>query len=144
MFGIEFMSFVYLVVYIGAIAILFLFMIMMLNLNSINSLPSKTFISLLYVYICLFLKGIYFIFLTNKNIFLFYLDNLECVILSINLHKLSGFGSKLIITLTDNIPDLLISGLDSSSDLFYFCSLCVTSYMVRYFVKFKYITMVAY
>jgi len=63
MFGIEFMSFVYLVVYIGAIAILFLFMIMMLNLNSINSLPSKTFISLLYVYMCLFLKGIYFIFL---------------------------------------------------------------------------------
>ena len=67
-YGIEFMSFVYLVVYIGAIAILFLFVIMMLNINCINSLPNKASISLSFLYACLFFKCIYFIFLVNKKV----------------------------------------------------------------------------
>jgi hypothetical protein len=143
MYGIEFMSFVYLVVYIGAIAILFLFMIMMLNVNSVNSLPSKTSISLSFLYICLFLKFIYFIFLVNKNIFLFYLETLQCLLLetsTIYVNYKSGvlinvkegselFGIELITNFKDEFADLLISGLNSSSDLIYICSLCVTSYI---------------
>ncbi len=77
MYGIEFMSFIYLVVYIGAIAILFLFMIMMLNINSVNTLSYADLNINFFLYICIFFKTIYSSFLANKDFFLFYLDNLN-------------------------------------------------------------------
>ena len=130
MYGIEFMSFVYLVVYIGAIAILFLFMIMMLNLNSINTLPSESSTITFFLYFCIFLKSVYFIFLVNKKIFLFYLDNLQQILYSFNFSKIEVseafikydflvFQKKI----TDNLADSLISGLDSISELAGFCIL---------------------
>jgi NADH:ubiquinone oxidoreductase subunit 6 (subunit J) len=77
LFGIEFMSFVYLVVYIGAIAILFLFMVMMLNTNSVNSIQHHISILDLFLYICIFFKTLYISFFINTNIFNFYLDDLK-------------------------------------------------------------------
>lgn len=67
MFGIQFISFIYLVVYIGAIAILFLFVVMMLNINCINStiIISSTVDTLLYLII--FFKFTYFIYLINNQ-----------------------------------------------------------------------------
>ena len=77
LFGIEFMSFVYLVVYIGAIATLFLFMVMMLNANSINSIQHHISILDIFLYVCIFIKTLYISFFVNTNLFNFYLDNLK-------------------------------------------------------------------
>lgn len=186
MYGIEFMSFIYLVVYIGAIAILFLFMIMMLNINSINSLPNKSSTISLFLYICIFFKSLNFMFLINNNIFLFYLDSLQRLFFIVNGVNVSSnycdtsaiitfyretvpsfhtfindvllslcdseqavqdfkpidfdfvnstYISEKPITLvennfleiqksfTDNLADLLVSGLDSTSELAGFCLL---------------------
>lgn len=90
MYGIEFMSFVYLVVYIGAIAILFLFIIMMLNLNSLNMLPTYPATISFFLYTCIFLKTVFFIFLVNKNLFLSYLDSLNCPLEVTNYHRFMG------------------------------------------------------
>jgi NADH:ubiquinone oxidoreductase subunit 6 (subunit J) len=74
-FGVEFMGFVYLVVYIGAISILFLFIVMLLNINCINALPDSTFITRdFFLYCCLFFKGLHTFFLSNENIFIFYYE----------------------------------------------------------------------
>lgn len=185
MYGIEFMSFIYLVVYIGAIAILFLFMIMMLNINSINSLPNKSSTISLFLYICIFLKSLNFMFLINNNIFLFYLDSLQRLFFIVNgVNVSSDYDKNPLITFytetvpsfnsfindfrlalcdseqavqdfkpmdfafvhstyipekpitfveynfleiqksfTDNLADLLVSGLDSTSELAGFCML---------------------
>lgn len=130
MYGIEFMSFVYLVVYIGAIAILFLFMIMMLNINTINSLPNKSATITLFLYICIFLKSLYFMFLANNNMFLFYFDSLQRLFFiptDINVEKSAMFLKYNFLEIqksfSDNLADLLISGLDSTSELAGFCIL---------------------
>lgn len=128
MYGVEFMSFVYLVVYIGAIAILFLFMIMMLNINTINSLPNKSATITLFLYICIFLKSLYFMFLANNNMFLFYFDSLQRLFFiptDINVEKSAMFLKYNFLEIqksfSDNLADLLISGLDSTSELAGFC-----------------------
>jgi NADH:ubiquinone oxidoreductase subunit 6 (subunit J) len=72
-YGVEFMSFIYLAVYIGAIAILFLFVTMMLNVNSINILPTYSVKKSVFIYACIFFKTFSLVFLVNKNIFLQYL-----------------------------------------------------------------------
>jgi NADH-ubiquinone oxidoreductase chain 6 len=131
MYGIEFMSFIYLVVYIGAIAILFLFMIMMLNINSINSLPNKSGTISFFLYICIFLKSLNFMFLINKNIFLFYLDSLQRLFFIETAATIENAGVTFVKynfleiqkSFTDNLADLLISGLDSTSELAGFCLL---------------------
>jgi NADH:ubiquinone oxidoreductase subunit 6 (subunit J) len=130
MYGIEFMSFVYLVVYIGAIAILFLFMIMMLNINTINSLPNKSATISLFLYICIFFKSLYFMFLANNNMFLFYFDSLQRLFFiptNINEEKSAMFLKYNFLEIqksfSDNLADLLISGLDSTSELAGFCIL---------------------
>jgi len=133
MFGFEFVPFVYLVVYIGAIAILFLFMIMMLNVNCVNSFIAIVCFTDIFFYFCIFVKIICFCFFINKNIFLFYLDHfysiphfkivdyssLDC---GVKESTFNGF-----ITLdklfTDQLTSLLSSGLDSISELAGFCNL---------------------
>nr|YP_009317608.1 NADH dehydrogenase subunit 6 [Pterocladia mexicana]YP_009317654.1 NADH dehydrogenase subunit 6 [Pterocladia robusta]YP_011017043.1 NADH dehydrogenase subunit 6 [Pterocladiella capillacea]AOX49060.1 NADH dehydrogenase subunit 6 [Pterocladia mexicana]AOX49106.1 NADH dehydrogenase subunit 6 [Pterocladia robusta]WQB61721.1 NADH dehydrogenase subunit 6 [Pterocladiella capillacea] len=57
LFGVEFLSFMLLIVYVGAIAVLFLFVVMMLNvkinsssLNSVSLIPIGIFIILLFSY----------------------------------------------------------------------------------------------
>lgn len=59
-FNIEFLGLLFILIYVGAIAILFLFVIMMLNLKSaeINVLNidfiSKTFLVVIFIYLCFF------------------------------------------------------------------------------------------
>jgi NADH-ubiquinone oxidoreductase chain 6 len=129
-YGIEFMSFVYLVVYIGAIAILFLFMIMMLNVNCVNAIPNESYNISLFLYVCFFFKSIYFMFLTNKNLFLFYLDGLQrsfFIPTYVTSEKSEMFIKCNLLEIqksfTDNLSDTLISGLDSTSELAGFCLL---------------------
>jgi NADH-ubiquinone oxidoreductase chain 6 len=138
-FGIEFMGFMYLVVYIGAIAILFLFIIIMLNLNCINSLPRSFAISSFFLYICVFFKTLHALFLTNSNIFLLYLA-LNPIALFDSSHSYLG---KVRLTANyypnitqgfflDNYPDLLILGLDAPYELAAFCILYNTHFL--YFI----------
>jgi NADH:ubiquinone oxidoreductase subunit 6 (subunit J) len=140
------MSFVYLVVYIGAIAILFLFMIMMLNINSINSFHFIPSLIPFFLYLSIFFKGIYLIFLVNKNIFIFYIDYLQTTIFALNYSNAAYselFNSSYVFYLqniriydtygasfyftkvtTDSLADILISGLEpASSELANFCIL---------------------
>ena len=67
---IEFLSFIFLLVYIGAIAVLFLFIIMMLQLNKLE-LEKKVinvFSSSNLLYFIIVLKFIYFFFFLNKRL----------------------------------------------------------------------------
>jgi NADH:ubiquinone oxidoreductase subunit 6 (subunit J) len=150
-FGIEFVAFMYLVVYIGAIAILFLFIIVMLNLNSINSLPRASVISSIFLYLCIFFKTTHALFLTNVNIFLLYLD-LNPVALFDSSHSYvwkaplrfnhvshtsadleEGYCPNLTQGFfLDNYPDLLILGLDAPYELPAFCTLYNTHFL--YFI----------
>ena len=122
MYGIEFMSFVYLVVYIGAIAILFLFMIMMLNINTFNFVSVNSSIDIYLLYFCIFLKSVYSVFVINKMIFFVYLDHLQEIVLDVDLvHFLSTFSFKK--SFNDSLVNSLTCGLDSTSDLIAFCNL---------------------
>ena len=67
-FGIQFLSFIYLVVYIGAIAILFLFVVMMLNINCINSLNTSFSFLDTFIYLLIFSKGWYIVNLVSKQL----------------------------------------------------------------------------
>ncbi len=139
LYGIEFMSFIYLVVYIGAIAILFLFMIMMLNINNVNSSFSTPNIIPFFLYLCIFFKGIYFIFLINRNMFLFYISSIQSlftvsssehvdfndIYIDFDKDKIEIIDGNIFVTRvpTDNLADSLMSGLESTSDLSKFCIL---------------------
>lgn len=106
MYGFEFMSFVYLVVYIGAIAILFLFMIMMLNVNCINLVSSSASSRIdFFLYLCIFFKSLYFLFLVNKDIYRTFLNE-----------NILNYDS-------NNLVTKLFSGLDATSELASFCLL---------------------
>ena len=128
MYGFEFMSFVYLVVYIGAIAILFLVIIMMLNLNSINILPTYSATVSFFFNGCIVLKTASVVFLVNKNLFLSYLDFLQSDLMVSYGHSLNTFTQNIPYYLfkkrsSDSLSEYLISGLDSTSELANFCLL---------------------
>jgi NADH:ubiquinone oxidoreductase subunit 6 (subunit J) len=128
MYGFEFMSFIYLVVYIGAIAILFLFIIMMLNLNSVNISPTYSATVSFFFNLCVFFKTLSLVFLVNKNLFLSYLDFLQG-----GLTTSCADGSNTFIrnipcylfkkTPSDSLADYLILALDPTSELSNFCLL---------------------
>ena len=113
MCGIEFMSFVYMVVYIGAIAVLFLFIIMMLNLNSLNGLSTCSSTYGFFLYCCIFFKCLFFIFLVNNNLFLFYCGYLKKNILIISYQTTNPDYSGFLLSLEkclDISPLLSLNG----------------------------------
>jgi NADH-quinone oxidoreductase subunit J len=67
---VEFLAFILLLIYVGAIAILFLFIIMMLKLNKEEINSNKKFILSFkyYIYILLLLKVTLFLFHFNKKL----------------------------------------------------------------------------
>lgn len=140
MYGIEFMSFVYLVVYIGAIAILFLFIIMMLNISALNSVPNDSSTISFFLYFLISFKSAHFFFLVNQNLFLFYLDDLQRPFFLLDFsmrapfYKVNSGGKhpnfffdpsflEIQKSFTDHLADLVISGLGSTSELASFCIL---------------------
>jgi hypothetical protein len=118
---------------------------MMLNINSINSFSSIPRLIPFFLYLCIFFKSIYFIFLVNKNLFIFYIDYLQTTIFAFNCSNFAYlelfnvsyisylqhmriyniYESDLFFTktTTDSLADILISGLEPTSELAGFCIL---------------------
>ncbi len=135
-YGVEFMSFIYLVVYIGAIGILFLFIIMMLNVNSINILPTYSLTTSFFIYACIFLKTFSVISLVNKNMFLHYLypvqNHTPALFLS-NEHVLMYSWCGIMCQTINNWLDVLYR--DITSDCIYIIegSTCMSLKFSRFF-----------
>jgi NADH-quinone oxidoreductase subunit J len=70
--GIEFISFIFVIVYVGAIAVLFLFVIMMLNIGPIETFSKKFFISKRFFFTLIFFISLFYIF--NNFLIYFYLN----------------------------------------------------------------------
>jgi NADH:ubiquinone oxidoreductase subunit 6 (subunit J) len=98
---VEFLSFILLLIYIGAILILFLFIVMMLQLNSEELKSSKMvlFSTTNILYLILGIKVIIFLYFFNKKI---------CV--SLNLFSYEYIKSNEIINVCTNLS--LFSGSD--------------------------------
>jgi NADH:ubiquinone oxidoreductase subunit 6 (subunit J) len=96
---VEFLSYIFLLIYIGAILILFLFIVMMLQLNTNELQKNKSFIFSKYnlIYIILCIKSILFLYFLNKNINIAlnlisyeYLESNDIINLYYNLALLTG------------------------------------------------------
>ena len=105
---IEFLSFILLLIYIGAILILFLFIVMMLQINSEELKKTKNFVLLKHnlLYVVLTLKTIFFFYFFNKKI---------CI--SINLFSYE------FIKLNDTINIFKNISLSTTNDAIIFLSL---------------------
>ncbi len=65
LFNIDFISVLFLIIYVGAIAVLFLFVVMMLNVKA----PRLTFNEFFFFFILFFLDILFFNFLYNSKVF---------------------------------------------------------------------------
>ena len=83
MFNLEFLPISFVVIYVGAIAVLFLFVIMMLNIkfaelteNSVNTLPFAITLSLAFIFefFCIMKFEFFTLQLTNNSLELFIID----------------------------------------------------------------------
>lgn len=67
--NVEFLSFILLIIYIGAISVLFLFVVMMLQLDSAEKIKIEPNLTKYYlIYFVLFIKFAYFILFFNKQL----------------------------------------------------------------------------
>jgi len=96
---VEFLAMIFLIIYIGAISILFLFVIMMFNLKNLNTEPTPTsFYFSLYFYVFFILPKFYFIVCNHienhiNNFDFFIMDKpLPCFYLLLEGQEIVDFG----------------------------------------------------
>jgi len=122
--GLEFIPISFIVIYVGAIAILFLFIIMMLNIkyNELQQMTTKTFMPLLFMILIILAFECLFMFSPSGNVvslqndeigflaeFTSSIDNIICFIeLCFKPSNISSLGNVIFI---DYVYHLIISGL---------------------------------
>jgi len=122
--GLEFIPISFIVIYVGAIAILFLFIIMMLNIkyNELQQMTTKTFLPLLFLILIILAFECLFMFNPNDSVaslqndeigflaeFSSSVDNIISFIeLCFKLSNISSLGNVIFI---DYVYHLIISGL---------------------------------
>ena len=123
LFNFEFLPISFLVIYVGAIAVLFLFVLMMLNIklaelqeNYVTLLPISFIFSIIFLanFIFLFRSEFLLLHLSNANAILFLSDTLNVTAQNINFSNLLGLNNNLktiaLSLYTDYLVAFLIAG----------------------------------